>query len=238
MSATSVIKALQAKRDPAKAAFFPKFFKTGKGEYGEGDVFMGVAVPQMREVAKQCRELPLKEINVLLKNKIHEVRMVGLFILVSQYQRAKDPKTQKALVRFYLDHLHAVNNWDLVDSTAPHILGHSLVDQKDRKILYRFAKKNHLWTQRIAMVATQELIRHGQHTDTIKLAEHFLSHTHDLMHKAVGWMLREMGKKDQKSLDQFLKRFASRMPRTMLRYAIEKYPEERRRGYLQWKKDV
>lgn len=150
-----------------------------------------------------------------------------------QYQRAKDLKLKKQLVKFYLDHLPAVNNWDLVDSTAPHILGHSLLDQRDRKILYTFVAKNHLWTQRIGIVATQELIRRGQYKDTIKLSELLLNHKHDLIHKAVGWMLREMGKKDVKLLEKFLAKYAATMPRTMLRYAIEKFPEAQRKAYLQ-----
>ncbi len=233
MSAAIVIRDLKALHDPTSAAFFPKFFKTGKGEYGEGDVFMGVTVPQMRSVAKLHHDLALPEVEKLLENKIHEVRMVGLFILVSQYQRAKDPKIKKQLVKFYLDHLEAVNNWDLVDSTAPQILGHSLLDQKDRKILYTFVTKNHLWTQRIGIVATQELIRRGQYEDTIKLSELLLTHKHDLIHKAVGWMLREMGKKDVKLLEKFLAKHGAKMPRTMLRYAIEKFPEPQRKRYLQ-----
>lgn len=193
---------------------------------------MGVTVPQMRSVAKKHRDLSLGEVEKLLGNKIHEIRMTGLFILVMQYQHAKDPKIKKSLVKFYLDHLDAVNNWDLVDGTAPQILGHSLLDQKDRKILYKFVAKNHLWTQRIGIVATQELIRHGQYTDTIKLSELLLHYKHDLIHKAVGWMLREVGKKDVKTLEKFLAKHATKMPRTMLRYAIEKFPEKRRKHYL------
>jgi 3-methyladenine DNA glycosylase AlkD len=232
MAKSAVLRDLQALRDPAKAAFFPRFFKCGKGEYGEGDVFMGVTVPQMRTVAKKHRGLPLQEIEKLLENKIHEVRMVGLFILTSQYERAKDPKIKKSLVKFYLDHLKAVNNWDLVDSTAPQILGHSLLDQKDRKILYKFVAKNHLWTQRIGIVATQELIRHSQLADTVALSELLLDHTHDLIHKATGWMLREVGKKDVKTLEKFLEKHAHHMPRTMLRYAVERFPDSRRKMYM------
>ncbi len=235
MSASTVIRDLRALHDPSKAAFFPKFFKTGKGEYGEGDVFMGVTVPQMRSVAKLHRDLTFKDIEKLLSHKIHEIRMVGLFILTSQYQRAKDPKIKTQIVKFYLSHLDAVNNWDLVDSTAPQILGHSLLDQSDRKILYKFVAKNHLWTQRIGIVATQELIRHGQYADTIKLSELLLNHKHDLIHKAVGWMLREVGKKDVQLLKKFLAKHAKVMPRTMLRYAIEKFPEPQRKQYLSMK---
>lgn len=235
MSSSVVIGDLRRHASSTKAAFFPRFFKTGKGQYGEGDVFIGVTVPQMRSIAKTHCDLSLKEIEKLLHNKIHEVRMVGLFILTTQYQRAKDPAIKKNLVKFYLSHLDAVNNWDLVDSTAPQILGHSLLAQKDRSILYRFVSKNHLWIQRIGIVATQEFIRHGQYADTIKLSQLLLGHKHDLIHKAVGWMLREVGKKDIKTLEKFLAQHATKMPRTALRYAIERFPKAQRKRYLMMK---
>ncbi len=233
MSASIVIRDLQKLRDQTKAAFFPKFFKTGKGEYGEGDVFMGVTVPQMRSVAKLHRDLALTEVEKLLGNSIHEVRMVGLFILTSQYQRAKDPKIKASLVKFYLDHLEAVNNWDLVDSTAPYFLGLSLLHEKKRNILYRLAKSKKLWHERIAIVSTFAFIRAGQFEDALAIAKMYLTHKHDLIHKATGWMLREIGKKDVKVLKKFLAKHATVMPRTMLRYAIEKFPEAQRKAYLQ-----
>lgn len=213
-----------------KAAFFPRFFKTGKGQYGEGDVFIGVTVPAIRTAIKAHRDLPLKEIKRLLDDPVHEFRLAALLILVEQYKRG-DQDARKQIVAFYLQNIDRVNNWDLVDSSAPHILGKALL-KDNATLLDELAASGHLWRERIAVVATQEFIRNGRYDDTLKLAEQFLTHTHDLMHKAVGWMLREVGKRDVAVLKRFLDTHASMMPRTMLRYAIEKFDEPVRKRYL------
>lgn len=218
--------------NPEKAAFFPRFFKAGPGEYAEGDKFIGVIVPNQRKVAKQFRDLPQTEIDKLLNDPVHECRLTGLLILVGQFERSKDQAQRKSIMQYYLSRTDAVNNWDLVDSSAHKILGKWLVDRKDRRVLDRLAKSKNMWEQRIAMVATYTLIKNGELDDTLRLAEKLLSHKHDLIHKAVGWMLREAGKQDDKVLLAFLDQHAHRMPRTMLRYSIEKLSDARRKKYL------
>lgn len=225
-----VYRALKRVADSEKAAFFPRFFKAGKGEYAEGDKFMGVTVPQMRAVANAFADLPLDVIEELIANPYHEMRAVGLFILVRQYERG-DEKTKKRLVDFYLSHLHCVNNWDLVDLSAYKILGAWLLS-RERSVLYRLAKKRHLWSQRVAMVSTYAFIRRGELKDTFAIAELFLGHEHDLMHKATGWMLREAGKRDAEALRAFLAKHVRQMPRTALRYAIERFSEVERKRWL------
>ncbi len=232
--ARKIIGELKALHDPVKAAFFPKFFKTGAGEYGEGDVFLGITVPQVRLIAKQHRDATLLDIEALLAHEIHEVRLLGLMILVLQYEKGH-LKAKKQIVDFYLKHFDRVNNWDLVDLSAPKILGDFLLTH-DRAILRKFTVSKHLWTQRIAIVSTYALIRVGEFEDTLEISEMLLSHPHDLLHKAVGWMLREVGKKDVKTLKKFLDQFAAKMPRTALRYAIERLPERERKAYLSIKK--
>lgn len=226
--------ALRQRSDPAKAAFFPRFFKAGKGEYGEGDVFMGVTVPLMREVAKEFRAAPLETIEEMLADPVHEMRLTALHILVLRFKKA-DAEGKKAIADFYLRHLDGVNNWDLVDSSAPQILGAWLLLKKDRSVLYRLARSGKLWRERVAIVATQELIRDGEFEDTIRIATILLHHKHDLIHKAVGWMLREMGKKDEKALRAFLGEHAATMPRTALRYAIERMGAVDRSAYMRAK---
>lgn len=226
--------ALRVKADPKKAAFFPRFFKAGKGEYGEGDVFMGVTVPLMREVAKEFRDAPLETIEEMLADPVHEMRLTALHILVLQFKKA-DADGKKAIADFYLRHLDGVNNWDLVDSSAPQILGAWLLPKKDRSVLYRLARSGSLWRERVAIVATQELIRRGEFEDTIRIATILLHHKHDLIHKAVGWMLREVGKKDEKVLRAFLAAHAATMPRTALRYAIERMDALDRSAYMRAK---
>jgi len=216
--------------DKKKAAFLPNFFKTGKGEYGEGDVFIGVTVPLMRLVAKRYADLSLNEIERLLKDTRHEVRLCALFVLVDQFKRG-DVSIRKKIYLFYLAHLNWVNNWDLVDSSAYQIVGEFLID-KDRKILRNMAKSKHLWTARVAIVSTFAFIRKGQLNDTFEIAEILLEHPHDLLHKATGWMLREAGKRNEVALKRFLDENAMIMPRTMLRYAIEKLDEKERKMYL------
>ncbi|MFK7817217.1 MAG: selenoneine biosynthesis selenosugar synthase SenB [Planctomycetaceae bacterium] len=232
-TAKDVKDALEPFINPEKAAFFPRFFKTGKGQYGEGDKFIGVTVPHQRKVAKQFRDLPEREIQKLLKDAIHEHRLTGVLILVGQYEKAKrDPRRQSQIVDFYLQNLDRVNNWDLVDSSAHKILG-DWVRDKDRSILYELADSGHLWSERVSVIACLPLIKTGDFGDIVRLAKKFLTHDHDLMHKAVGWMLREMGNVDESTLHQFLKSHYHEMPRTMLRYAIEKLPKSIRRAYIE-----
>lgn len=227
MHASNVKTALSLLANKDKAAFFPRFFKTGKGQYGEGDEFIGVTVPLQRSVAKEFRDLPLLEIKNLLDSPVHEHRLTGLLILVSQYEKTKDKK----LVDFYLANTSRVNNWDLVDSTAPYILGDYLLDKK-RDVLYRLMKSRDLWEQRIAIVATSALIKNKQFDDTLVISHYLLTHKHDLIHKSVGWMLREVGKQDEKTLLRFLDEHCTHMPRTALRYAIERLTPAQRKYYM------
>ena len=224
---TDVLKALREYSDKEKKEVLPRFFKTGKGQYGEGDRFMGVIVPNTRKVAKTAAGLPLEVVEMLLESRWHECRLCALFILIEKYR--KDPEN---IVRFYLSHTRWINNWDLVDLSAPYILGDYMLKQEDRSILDELAGSSVMWEQRIAVVSTLMLIRNGQFKDTMRLAEKLLCSRHDLMHKAVGWMLREVGKRDEGLLCGFLEKHKSVMPRTMLRYAIEKFSPERRRCYL------
>ncbi len=230
LTSTAVEKELKKLGTKERAKANAWFFKSGKGEYGEGDEFVGVAVPQMRKVAKTYADLPLGQIKLLLWSPIHECRLTALFILVKQFQRG-EKKEKREIVSFYLKNRERVNNWDLVDSSASYILGTYLLD-KNRKPLYKLARAKSLWDKRIAIIATQAFIREGDFKDTIAISKILLKDEHDLIHKAVGWMLREVGKKNQKTLEAFLDEHAHEMPRTMLRYAIEKFPEGKRKGYL------
>lgn len=239
------LKAVATKKRALASAWF---FKTGPGQYGEGDVFIGVPVPDMRRVAKKYRDLSLSDIQKLLGSKIHEHRLTALFILVYSYESlssrpkrsavegsldsTRDDKKKK-IVDFYLRNTTRVNNWDLVDSSAHKILGAWLLTRpKERKILYTLAKSNNLWERRIAIIATLAFINHDDFADTLKIAKIQLHDEHDLMHKAVGWMLREVGKRDMKPEEDFLEKHHKGMPRTMLRYAIEKFPESKRKYYM------
>jgi len=230
LTAIQVKRELEKHADAEKAAFLPKFFKTGKGEYGEGDRFLGVTVPQQRKIAKKFTALSEDESAKLLRDKYHECRVTGLLILIEQFQPAP-PRKQKALVDLYLSNLAGVNNWDLVDLSADKILGSYLLS-RNRQLLYRFARQENLWKQRIAIVATLAFIRKRQFDDTLAIADLLLDHDHDLIHKAVGWMLREVGKRDRRLLENFLKTRYVGMPRTMLRYAIERFAEDLRQSYL------
>jgi 3-methyladenine DNA glycosylase AlkD len=223
-------KELRKLAKPKQAEILQRFFKTGKGEYGEGDVFLGIKVPVQRQVARKYSILSLSDIKKLLRSKIHEERMVSLFILVSQYEKA-DKALKKEIFNFYLKNTAGINNWDLVDLSAPNIVGNFLLD-KPRNILYKLAKSKMLWERRIAILATFAFIRNNDLKDAFKLSEILLNDKHDLMHKAVGWMLREEGKRDQPALERFLKKYAKKMPRTMLRYAIERFSEKKRQYYL------
>lgn len=231
---TSIQETLNQLKDPQRAKNSAWFFKTGPGEYGEGDQFIGLTMPQQRKVAKSFKELPLDEIQTLIASPIHEYRMTGLLILVLQYQQAKkDPAKQQALYQFYLDNRQGINNWDLVDNTAHKIAGHYLFHHpKEREILYTFAHSEDLWERRIAVISTFYFIREKEFEDNLRLAKILLHDPHDLIHKAVGWMLREIGKKDLATEEKFLKKHYQTMPRTMLRYAIEKFEEGKRQDYL------
>jgi 3-methyladenine DNA glycosylase AlkD len=231
-AADDVRKELKSMADPDKAAILQRFFKTGPGQYGEGDIFIGVMVPQSRQIAKKFSQLPLGEVRTLLYSRIHEERLVALLILARRYGSASSCMEKEEIVKFYLNHIKQVNNWDLVDLSAPNILGAHLVDSRDRRrLLYRLARSENLWERRIAIVATHHFIRNGDFSDTLKIAEMLLQDRHDLMHKAAGWMLREVGKRDAAAEEAFLEKHCNVMPRTMLRYAIERLPENKRRRY-------
>ena len=221
---------LEKLADPEHAMKLQGFFMTGKGQYGEGDVFIGVRVPDQRRIAKKFRKIPLKDVLELLRSQIHEHRLTALFILTEQFNKG-DEETRQRIVDEYLNHTDYVNNWDLVDSSAHKILGVWLLD-KPRKILYDLAKSESLWERRISIISTFTFIRNGDLEDAVALAEVLIDDEHDLIHKASGWMLREVGKKDQTALEKFLIEHYEKMPRTTLRYAIERLPEERRRFYL------
>lgn len=234
MKAADVRKELRSMADLKKAAILQRFFKTGPGQYGEGDIFIGVMVPQSRQVAKKFSQLPIGEIRTLLYSRIHEERLVALLILARQYSSASSSREEKEeIVKFYLDNTKQVNNWDLVDLSAPNILGVHLVDNRDdrRRLLYRLAGSENVWERRIAIVATHHFIINGDFSHTLKIAEMLLQDRHDLIHKAAGWMLREVGKRDAAAEEAFLEKHFSVMPRTMLRYAIERLPESKRRRY-------
>lgn len=220
ISLSNLVHDLQSISNSKKAKISAWFFKTGKGEYGEGDKFIGGTVPEMRKVAKKYVDLDLFELEKLLKNKIHEYRFTALEILVMKYEKAL-LKEKKIIVSFYLKNKRQINNWDLVDTSAPYILGDWL-SKNDRSVLYKLAESKSLWDRRIAIVSTFAFIRAGQFDDTLKLALILIDDKEDLLHKAVGWMLREVGKRSEKTLIDFLDQNWQEMPRTMLRYAVER----------------
>jgi 3-methyladenine DNA glycosylase AlkD len=230
MNARQCQSRLRSLGNPDDAAFLAGFFKTGPGEYGEGDLFIGVRVPAIRRVAKEFKSLPLPEVLRLLRSKIHEERLAALAILVLQTAKA-DAETRRRVYDAYLASTKYVNNWDLVDLSAPQLVGMHLAD-KSRKPLYRLARSAWLWDRRISMLATFAFIRRGDFDDTLEIAERLLRDEEDLIHKAVGWMLREVGKRDRAVLTAFVDAHGQVMPRTMLRYAIEKLPEAQRQRYL------
>lgn len=226
----TLVETLKHLADPEIAEHSQRFFKTGPGEYGEGDRFLGIRVPVQRKTAKAFRHITLDEIGGLLQSEWHEVRLTALFVLVEQYQKAGQAEKER-IYQFYIDNLGRVNNWDLVDSTASKIAGHYLFD-KDRSLLYELVQSDNLWERRVAIIATGYFISRGDIEETFKLAELLLNDEHDLIHKATGWMIRETGKKNRKAMERFLIRHYKNMPRTMLRYAIEHLPAERRKEYL------
>ncbi len=232
MKAGEVEAELNGLANPDAAGFAQRFFKTAKGQYGAGDKFLGIKVPVVRAVCKKYKALPLNEIEKLLASPIHEHRLAALVILVQQFKRAEPARRQK-LYEFYLAHTSRINNWDLVDLSCRDIVGEYLMD-KPRGELYKLAKSADLWERRIAIVSTWQFIRAGQFSDTFKIAEVLLGDEHDLIHKAVGWMLRETGKYGGRAeLVKFLDVYAQQMPRTMLRYSIEHFSPAERQHYMQ-----
>lgn len=234
MSADQVLKALQAKASKSKAFELQRFFQTGPGQYGEGDRFIGVVVPDIRKVAASHKDLSFAEITRLVESPIHEVRMCGLFILCNQYKKLKDRKEKKKYYEFFVKNIKAgnVNNWDLIDVNAP-IIGEYLIEDEDPLVvLTKFAKSDNIWERRVSVIFTFSFIRVGQLDLTIAIAKLLLKDEHHLIHKAVGWMLREAGKKDVMLLRKFLAEHSQDMPRTMLRYSIEKLPERERKRWL------
>lgn len=231
-TALNVEKALKKAGNKEKAKLLARFFKTERGEYAEGDKFLGVMVPVQRAIVKKFPDLALPEIKKLLYSPYHECRLTALLILADGYKKAAASE-QKKIVSFYLLHLSQVNNWDLVDLSSWKILGNYLYEhKKSRQVLYRLAKSKNLWRRRVAIIATAYFIGRGDFTDTLKLSEMYLQDSHDLIHKATGWMLREVGKKSCPTLIGFLNKHAKHMPRTALRYSIERLPEKTRKHYL------
>lgn len=223
-------KELQSLANPMRATLLQRFFKTGPGEYGEGDIFLGIKVPVQRRVVKKYRDLLLADVLLFLQSKVHEHRMVALLILVEKFKRGNDSEKEQ-IFKAYLANAKWINNWDLVDVTSHHIVGQYLVD-KDRGVLYDLAKSADLWQKRISMVSTFAFIRNNDFYDILKIAEILVNDQHGLIQKAVGWMLREVGKRDQAVEEIFLKKYYRIMPRTMLRYAIERFSESERKFYL------
>ncbi|PKM92105.1 MAG: DNA alkylation repair protein [Euryarchaeota archaeon HGW-Euryarchaeota-1] len=220
--------------NPEKAKQMQRFFKTRKGEYAEGNIFIGVSVPNLRKIAAECKEkFLLDDLQEILNSKIHEKKSVALFVLVETYKKS-DETGKEEIFEFYLKNTKNITNWDLVDVSSPKIIGNYLLN-KDRKILYKLAKSKDLWERRIAIISTFEFIKSNQFEDTLKLSKILLNDRHDLIHKAVGWMLREVGKRDLKAEEKFLKQHYKQMPRTMFRYAIEKFNKEKKQKYLKIK---
>ncbi len=221
---------MKALGKPARARAAQWYFKTGPGEYAEGDRFMGLDVPTLRSLAREHQSLPMPTLATLLESPWHEERLLALLILVHQYAVGTDA-TQRAIYRLYIGSTKCINNWDLVDSSAGQIVGAHLAD-RSRSPLVRLARSRDLWKRRIAMIATSHYIKEGDFRDTLRIAGLLVNDEHDLIHKAVGWMLREVGNRDRRAEESFLRRHATHMPRTMLRYAIERFPAGLRRKYL------
>jgi len=233
MSLAKLRATLRQRADKRTARISQSFFKTGPGEYGEGDVFLGIRVPLLRKLAREYQALSIGDIQRLLKSPVHEERLLALLLLVKCYAQGDD-RDRKRIYGLYLKNTRYVNNWDLVDVSASYIVGPYLAD-RCRQPLYRLARSRDLWGRRIAIMATYHYIKNGEFIDTLKLTKLLLTDEHDLIHKAVGWMLREVGKRDPQTAERFLKQHYRKMPRTMLRYAIERLPKVRRQAYLQGK---
>ena len=229
---TQLKKELKRHSNPEKAKLLSRFFKTGKGEYGEGDVFIGLTVPEQRAIAKNYYDMSLKDLQSLLNTKIHEYRLTALFILMYQYSKADD-KEKKKIYDFYLRNTKNINNWDLIDLSSHKIVGdYLLFYSSEKKVLYKLARSKSLWEKRISIISTAKFISENKFEDTLRISEILLNDTHDLIHKAVGWMLREIGKRYQAVEEKFLKKYYKKMPRTMLRYSIERFDEKKRKFYM------
>lgn len=226
---------LRKAANPEKIKIFMSFFKTGKGEYGEGDKFIGLSVPENRRVAKKYFDVEISLIDEMLKSEIHEFRLSGFLALVERFKKCKDKDEQKRIVDFYVTRGTFANNWDLVDLSAPYILGTHMLNNPNPALLDQLSFSDNLWLQRIAIVSTITLVRKSRFEDTLRLSERHLTHSHPLIHKATGWLLREIGKKDEQILLDFLEKFSTKMPRTALRYAIERLNPDLRQYFMQRK---
>ena len=226
----NIQKELKRSGNKEYAARLQKYFKTGKGEYGEGDRFLGIQVPVLRKIVKKYRKISIGEASELIKSRFHEERLFSLLVLADLFKRAND-KDKKKIYTVYLSNTKFINNWDLVDASAGNIVGAHLLT-RDKKPIYVLARSKNVWERRISIMSTSCFIAHNEFTDTLKIAEILLNDKEDLIHKAVGWMLREIGKRDFELEERFLGKYYKSMPRTMLRYAIEKFPEEKRKSYL------
>ena len=228
-------KDLRKFKRPEKAKVLTRFFKTGKGEYAEGDQFLGLKTDETRSVARKYSDLNYSDLKNLLESKIHEERMVAVMVLINRFKKG-NLDIKKEVYEFFINNLSGINNWDLVDVSVPHIIGGYLYLAKgNRNVLYDFAKSNNLWKKRIGIMSTFYFIRNYEYQDTLRISEILLTYNHDLIHKAVGWMLREIGNRNLQAEEKFLKIYYKKMPRTMLRYAIEKFPERLRIKYLESK---
>jgi len=234
MALKSLKNELKSLSDPDKAKVLQRFFKTGKGEYGEGDIFLGIKVPVQRKIAKKYYGMSFDDIQKLLHSKIHEYRLTSIFLLIDAYKEAKKNNNEKEVVDFYLNNTKWINNWDLIDLSAPNIIGDYLLNRKEERVLLiKLAKSNDLWKKRIAILSTFAFIRNSEYKDTLKISEILLKDDHDLIHKGVGWMLREVGKRCGIEYEEtFLKKHYKKMPRTMLRYSIERFPVDKKKHYM------
>jgi 3-methyladenine DNA glycosylase AlkD len=230
LKAQEVQKRLKQLANPEHAAVSQRFFKTGPGEYGEGDIFIGIRVPVLRKLAGECENLPVSQCKILLRSPIHEERLLAILIFIRIFKKGQDD-VKKSIYELYLKSTEFINNWDLVDTSAEHIVGAYLMN-RSRRPLYRLAGSKNLWKRRIAIMATFHFVKSHEFSETLRIAEMLMGDRHDLIHKATGWMLREIGKRDLKAEETFLKMNYKKMPRTMLRYAIEKFPENKRQRYL------
>ena len=229
MSVNELKKTVKKYSNPEKGKILQRFFKTGKGEYAEGDIFAGLTVPVSRKISREFKNLTLNELSQVIKSRIHEERLIALFILVDKMKKGNE-KERERIFKFYLKNLRHVNNWDLVDLSADKIIGEYLFDKK-RELLFQLIKGN-LWERRVAVLSSFNFVKKNDYTSTLKICKLLLDDKEDLIHKAAGWMLREIGKRDLKTEEDFLKLYYKKMPRTMLRYAIEKFPEKKRKSYL------
>jgi 3-methyladenine DNA glycosylase AlkD len=230
MTAENLRKRLKDLEDPEKAKILQKFFKTGPGQYGEGDFFLGISVPQLRKLSRDCGDMALRDVEALLKSSVHEERLLALLVLIRKYN-GEEESGRKRIYTLYLKNTRWINNWDLVDLSAPNIVGDFLLE-RNREPLYGLARSPVLWERRISILATHRFIREHQFEDTLRIGEILLRDKEDLIHKAVGWMLREVGKRDQAREEAFLNKHCRQMPRTMLRYAIERFPAAKREFYM------